>query len=138
MKFQGREIDPIRLWSDYVEFPPNVKEDGEFLEKVVCPNPAHGTLKRHFQINVRRPLVHCFAYCGISGSYEHAICMLEGLYEKFDVEGATNDREKRRRKDRAYRQARKIILKHATGKVARIRRAVPSSRNSGTATVVPS
>jgi DNA primase len=79
MKFRGREIDPIRLWSEYVEFPQNMKVDAndEFLPLVVCPNPDHQTTKRHFQINVKRDLVHCFANCGISGTYERAISMIE-------------------------------------------------------------
>src|ERR1044072_8000706 len=79
MKFRGREIDPIRLWSEYVEFPQNMKVDtnDEFLPLVVCPNPDHHTTKRHFQINVKRDLVHCFANCGISGTYERAISIIE-------------------------------------------------------------
>jgi len=91
MRYQGREIDPIELWSNYVDFPPNVKIDGEFLPKVVCPNPEHDTTKKHFQINALKGLVHCFAQCGISGSYEHAIATIEGITE---------------------RNARKVILRH--------------------------
>ena len=34
-------------------------------------------MKRHFQINVEQPLVHCFAGCGISGTTERAIMMIE-------------------------------------------------------------
>ena len=78
MKFRGREIDSIALWSSYVEFPPNMIVDGKFLPLVQCPNPQHDTLKRHFQINVVDGLVHCFAQCGISGTYTHAISMIEG------------------------------------------------------------
>jgi len=58
-------------------------------------------MKRHFQINTREPLVHCFARCGISGTYENAIAMIEGVNE---------------------RAARKIILRHsriATGGTAK-------------------
>jgi DNA primase len=91
MRFQGREIDPIELWANYVEFPPNVKVDGEFLPKVICPNPDHDTSKRHFQINAQKGLVHCFAGCGISGTYSHAIGLIEGIDE---------------------RKARKVILRH--------------------------
>jgi len=82
LRFQGREIDPIALWENYVEFPPNLKVDGEFLPKVRCPNPEHDTLKRHFQINVEKGLVHCFAGCGISGSFTRAISIIEGCTER--------------------------------------------------------
>ena len=80
MKYQGRHIDPISLWAQWVEFPVNlgVDTDTEFAPLVQCPNPDHNTEKRHFQINLTKPLVHCFAGCGISGTYEHAIAMIEG------------------------------------------------------------
>lgn len=78
VKYRGREIDAISLWSNYVQFPPNMDTSGPFLPLVECPNPNHDTFKRHFQINVEKPLVHCFAGCGISGTYEHAIEMIEG------------------------------------------------------------
>lgn len=76
--YRGREIDAIALWEEYVDFPPNMDTQGPFLPKVKCPNPNHDTLKRHFQINVSQTTVHCFAGCGISGSYEHAIMVIEG------------------------------------------------------------
>ena len=101
MRFRGREIDPIELWGNYVEFPPGVKIDGEFLPKVVCPNPDHDTNKRHFQINVEKGLVHCFAQCGISGSYERAIGLIEGISD---------------------REARKVILRHAKMGGSNVRR----------------
>jgi DNA primase len=118
MKFQGRELNALQLWSKYVDFPENIPSGSVFLPLVKCPNPEHDTLKRHFQISVdpNDPYVHCFAFCGISGSYEHAICVIEGLYEKFGVERAPNLRERRRRRDRARRQARKIILRETRGK----------------------
>lgn len=78
-RYRGREIDPIALWSEYVDFPPRVDERGPFLPLVRCPNPDHDTLKRHFQINVEQALVHCFAGCGISGSWETAIMRIEGV-----------------------------------------------------------
>src|SRR5215212_619666 len=109
VRYRGRYIDPVKLWDRYVELPSGDSSDA-FLPKVVCPNPAHDTFKRHFQINVQQPTVHCFAHCGISGSYEHAICVIEGLYEKFKVGEATSEKERRRREYRAKRQARKIIL----------------------------
>jgi DNA primase len=113
VKFHGRSIDGVALWSRYVEFPPNMKWDAEtvFLPKVRCPNPSHDTWKSHFQINLRDGLVHCFTYCGISGTFEHAICVIEGLYEKYNVEGASDERERKRRVRRARREAGKIILK---------------------------
>lgn len=114
MNYRGRAIDPLSVWSHYVEFPNvRIEESDIFAPKVQCPNPAHDTLKRHFQINLSQPTVHCFAHCGISGSWEHAICVIEGLYEKFKVEEAPDERERARRKSRALRQARKIILRSA-------------------------
>jgi DNA primase len=91
MRFEGREIDPISLWSNYVDFPANMLIDGKFLPLVKCPNPEHDTNKHHFQINVVDGLVHCFALCGISGTYIKAISLIEGCSE---------------------RDARKIILGH--------------------------
>lgn len=114
MNFHGRQIDPISVWERYVEFHAGtIKDDDYYAPKVQCPNPAHDTLKRHFQVNLHEPLVHCFAHCGISGTYEHAVCVIEGLYEKFKVEDAPNERERLRRKHRALRQAKKLILAHA-------------------------
>lgn len=98
MKYRGREIDPVALWAEYVDFPPNVREDDYYLSLVQCPNPEHDTLKRHFQINTVDGLVHCFAHCGISGSYEHAIAMIEGVTE---------------------REARKIILRHQRARISK-------------------
>lgn len=82
MKYWGREIDPIKLWEEYVDFPHNLKIDGKYLPKVVCPNPEHDTNKHHFQINVEDGLVHCFAQCGISGTFTKAIALLEGCNER--------------------------------------------------------
>lgn len=92
--FRGKWIDPVALWSEYVEFPANWTpgENDEFSPLVVCPNPDHQTTKRHFQVNLREPLVHCFTYCGISGTYEDAIAHIEGV---------------------THRQARKLIFRHA-------------------------
>lgn len=110
MNFKGRTIDPIALWSDYVEFPPNMVNDGEFTPLVCCPNPEHDTLKRHFQINLEKPLVHCFARCGISGSYQRAISMIEGIDE---------------------RKARRLILQHSTGLASRTRLRQGIGKGSG-------
>jgi DNA primase len=112
-RFQGRYIDDIRLWSDYIDVPPN-SENEQYWDKVQCPNPQHDTTKRHFQVNARDGLVHCFAACGISGTYLHAIKTIEGC----------NDKE-----------ARRIIRKYATnsrGKVPTVKR-----RKGATANPVP-
>ncbi len=92
MRYEGRTIDPVELWSRYVQFPPNMDVRQEFAPLVQCPNPEHHTQKRHFQVNLKKPLVHCFTGCGISGTYEHAIAMIEGV---------------------SLRGARKIVLRHA-------------------------
>jgi hypothetical protein len=76
--YRGRDLDVLSLWSQYVTLPPRIKHPlPTFLDLVECPNPDHHTKKHHFQINAARPLVHCFANCGISGSYEHAISTIE-------------------------------------------------------------
>jgi DNA primase len=108
MKYRGREIDPIALWSEYVEFPPNLDTSGPFLLLVRCPNPNHDTLKKHFQINASEPLVHCFAGCGISGTYEHAIMLIEGvsraearkriLKHGREISGRTSDQDRKQRR----------------------------------------
>lgn len=114
MRYRGRTIDAVALWKNYVDFP-NVKfDEGDvFAPLVQCPNPNHDTGKRHFQVNLSQPTVHCFARCGIEGSWEHAICVITGLYEKFKVEDATDDRERLRRRQRAWKAARKEILRAA-------------------------
>lgn len=124
MRFHGRNIDPLSVWEQYVEFPPGTQENDTFAPKTQCPNPDHDTLKKHFQVNLSQATVHCFAHCGISGSYEHAICVIEGLYGKFkvDMDGvrtaldkhpsqrSQSERENLRRYERAIRQAKKFIL----------------------------
>jgi DNA primase len=80
-RFQGREIDDIGLWSRYIDVPPNSEKE-QYWDKVQCPNPNHDTNKHHFQVNSVDGLVHCFAYCGISGSYHHAIKIIEGCSDK--------------------------------------------------------
>jgi DNA primase len=129
--YQGRSVDPIKVWSRYVEFPANMRQDPDdpFLPKVQCPNPSHDTLKHHFQINQHQPLVHCFAHCGISGTWKHAICVIEGLYEKFKVEEATSARESAQRRQRAWREANRIVLRSGGRGVSKpVRRTESSSR----------
>ena len=77
MNYKGRELDPVALWGKFVDFPASMPDSG-FAPLTVCPNPNHHTDKRHFQINLDRPLVHCFAGCGISGTYEHALAIVQG------------------------------------------------------------
>lgn len=129
MRYRSREVDPLEIWSRYCEFPAGTRSTDTFLPKVQCPNPNHDTLKRHFQVNAKDGLVHCFAYCGISGTWAHAVAMIEGLYDKFKVdieiaerakhkkprERTANETEQLRRADRARREADKIILRGAKG-----------------------
>lgn len=90
----GREIDVLALWGQFVDLPQNIGEPlPTFLPLVRCPNPVHTTTKKHFQINAKKPLVHCFAGCGISGTYEHAIAMIQGLK---DDKGNLNERAARK------------------------------------------
>lgn len=115
MRFNGRVVDAVALWSNYVEFPNNMRVDSDtvFLPLVTCPNPDHDTNKRHFQINIRDGLCHCFASCGISGTFEHSISIVEGI---------------------SNRQARKQILKHS-----RIGNApIPRKRGKKREVVLPS
>lgn len=80
MIFQGRELDVLSLWGELCDMPNSIPEPlPMFLDKTICPNPEHDTHKRHFQINTAKPFVHCFARCGISGSYEHAVATIMGL-----------------------------------------------------------
>lgn len=91
MNYKGRRLDPVALWEEFVDFPPNMKATSGFAPLVVCPNPEHGSNKKHFQVNLDKPLVHCFAHCGISGNYEQAIAKIKGVSEK---------------------EARKILIRH--------------------------
>lgn len=111
MIYRGRELDVVALWSEYVDLPQVGDPLPTFLPKVKCPNPAHDTYKHHFQINAKKPFVHCFARCGVSGSYEHALCVILGIYDKHGVDdrdiakGAENVKQ-------AHREARRIVLRH--------------------------
>lgn len=83
MIYRGRFIDVLALWGDLCDLPDRIEDPlPTFLSKVVCPNPDHDTTKAHFQVNTKKPLVHCFANCGISGSYEHAIQIIKGCDER--------------------------------------------------------
>lgn len=81
MLFRGRNLDVLSLWGSLGIDVPDLPGDGlpTYLSVVQCPNPDHDTFKKHFQINTRQPYVHCFARCGISGTYERAIAIILGL-----------------------------------------------------------
>lgn len=116
MRYYGREIDVVSLWSEYCDFPPNMDVNDRYLSKVVCPNPQHDTHKRHFQINQDDGLVHCFAHCGISGTFLKAIQLIEGCNE---------------------RAARRIILRYAStgSKISKRRKRTAGSSPSADAIV---
>jgi DNA primase len=105
-RFLGRQIDDLALWSNYIEIPQGAERESHYWPKAVCPNPDHNTGKKHFQVNVNQGLVHCFAECGISGTYLHAIQIIEGCDDK---------------------RARKIILGYAGRRHTRV---VPDTRRS--------
>jgi DNA primase len=125
--FRGKEIDPISLWGNYCD---GIKDEpGGFLSLTYCPNPNHPNSRTPaFQINTGRPTVHCFSHCGISGSYEHAVCVIEDIYEKHKItdEDLRNHKRpfvigedaaitaSRAKVRKAYREARKIIFKNAS------------------------
>lgn len=112
VSFHGRQVDPVALWSEYVEFPANATFDSEFSPLVFCPNPEHdNTHSPAFQVNLHTARVHCFANCGISGSYENAISMIEGV---------------------SHRHARKSILKHSV-----IGKSAPRRRKGSTHSISP-
>lgn len=120
MNYKGHNINPILLWGQYAD----IKEaPGPFLPLTFCPNPNHdNTRSPAFQVNIDKPYVHCFSNCGISGTYEHAICIIEGLYEKWNADPSIPFKENRVNRDRlikAWREAKKIILRKASqGRIA--------------------
>jgi DNA primase len=130
MNYKGRNIDPLSVWDRYVEFPPGIDADKSmFLPLVLCPNPEHDNSRSPaFQINTTAPLVHCFAHCGISGTYDHAVAMIEGYYDDLKVDLGEIDRirqksvkersraehDKVARYFRAQRKASKLILRGST------------------------
>jgi 5S rRNA maturation endonuclease (ribonuclease M5) len=101
MHFRGRNLDVLSLWNELGVDVPDIPSDSmpTFLPLVVCPNPDHDTYKRHFQINTRQPYVHCFARCGISGSYERAVAIILGLNT---AKGEPDEKA-----------ARRVILRHS-------------------------
>lgn len=100
MIYRGRELDVLSLWGELIDLPSSVGDPlPAYLPKCRCPNPAHQTHKLHFQVNTSKPMVHCFARCGISGTYEHAVATILGL-----VDAKGNPDEK---------AARRVILKHS-------------------------
>lgn len=118
----GKNIDPIELWSNYCDIKPG---PGTFLALTYCPSPDHlNSRSPAFQINQVKPLVCCFSSCGISGTYEHAICIVEGIYDKLKITDedialskvkwqageSSNTRTARSKVRRAHVLARKIIF----------------------------
>jgi hypothetical protein len=123
MLYRGRLLDVLSLWGEHVELPHDIEDPlPTYLNKVVCPNPEHDTFKRHFQINTKKPWVHCFADCGISGTYEHALCVVLGIYDKHD-----DDEEG---KKRAHREARRLILRHTRIALGRAAESLEDRRGS--------
>lgn len=117
--YGGRDLDPVALWEEFVDFPPSANLSGGFAPLTICPNPEHGSNKKHFQVNLDKPLVHCFALCGISGTYEHAIAMIKGVTEKdarryirqrtkIDL-GAGSKRKLRDQRGRARRRGARVV-----------------------------
>lgn len=127
VKYRGRTIDWFSLWSQYVDGL-NAEEQGNFHSLVMCPNPDHpNSRSAAFQLNISSPYVHCFSGCGISGHYEHALCIVTGIYDDLkvtaeDIEKAKQPqqlgeplqvRDSRRKVRKARRIASKIIFKHS-------------------------
>lgn len=99
MEFQGRELNVGALWSS-LGVPLSEHDDGEFSSLHYCPNPDHDNSRSPaFQVNVRKPICHCFSRCGVQGTYEHAVSVILGISE---------------------REARKYIFGYCSGRVARI------------------
>lgn len=84
MIYKGRRVDPVALWEEFTEIPANKADDTPFIHGLLCPNPEHNNSRKPgpFQINVTQPTVHCFARCGIEGTYENAIMLITGCNRK--------------------------------------------------------
>jgi DNA primase len=79
--FEGRDLNFRALWR---ELGVDVGDDetGEFSNLKFCPNPDHSNDRSPaFQVNLRKPLVHCFSRCGIEGNYLHAVQVVRGCTE---------------------------------------------------------
>lgn len=117
MRIKGKNIDPIALWGTYCDIQGG--DSGPFLSLTFCPNPDHSNSRSPaFQINVSKPFVHCFAHCGISGTYEHAVSVIEGFYEKYNVSDEEIALAKRK-----WELNEPIEVKRARGKVRTAHRA---------------
>lgn len=58
-------------------------DSGTFSSLLFCPSPQHDNKRSPaFQVNLVKPLCHCFGNCGISGTYEHAVQMILGCTER--------------------------------------------------------
>jgi 5S rRNA maturation endonuclease (ribonuclease M5) len=126
MNYRGRNLNWFQLWSNYCD-KLDPSQNGGFHPPVMCPNPNHDNHRSPaFQINISRPLVCCFSNCGMNGSYEHGISVLEGFYDEFNVneQDITNAKKKREageareitisraKVSKAHKKARRIILKY--------------------------
>lgn len=147
MHIRGKIIDPVALWSNYVEFPSKPNTSDMFSDLLFCPNPNHPNSKSPaFQINFKQPTVHCFAHCGIQGSYEHAIALIEGIYDKqrvtlqdiinnkkrWEPSESAEIRKSRVKVRRARSLARKEIFKVSSVRGRVVSKLTPSEqRNSG-------
>lgn len=116
-RYRGRTVDDLALWAEYVEIPSGVDGKETYSPKMVCPNPDHDTSKRHFQINFRDGLVHCFAYCGISGTFEHALAIINGFYSDVKLDEAKTKAERLRRLHAAHRKSRRIIFRYTRARI---------------------
>ena len=82
MLWSGRELAFRGMWEELgVSIPEH--DAGTFSTLLYCPNPQHSNTRTpSFQVNMVKPLTHCFAHCGISGTYEHAVQVILGCDEK--------------------------------------------------------
>lgn len=82
MIYHGRELNAKAMWEALgVSIPES--DSGTFSSLLFCPNGAHDNKRTpSFQVNLVKPLAHCFSKCGISGTYEHAVRTILGCTER--------------------------------------------------------
>ena len=125
MRFHGRNIDPLSVWEQYVEFPPGTQENDTFAPKTQCPNPDHDTLKKALPGEpVTEP--RFTAFCPLWNFRQLRTCHLRdrravweiqsghgwcayGTRQASVTEEPDRERENLRRNERAIRQAKKFI-----------------------------
>lgn len=82
MIYQGRNLNYRAMW-EALGVSIRESEAGAFSDLKLCPNPEHDNKRSPaFQVNLTKPLVHCFSRCGVSGSYEHAVQVILGCTPK--------------------------------------------------------